>query len=124
MDSGLRGCGPAIALRNSATSATDRAMGPATDSGDHDAESFATRPGDGRRPTTLQNAAGFRSDPPVSLPSAIGTMPHASATVAPPLLPPHVLPRSYGLRVAPNTALTVCCPEPHAGAFVLPTVVA
>ena len=53
-------------------------------------DSVGTRPGDGRNPTTLQNAAGLRSDPPVSLPSAIGTMPHANATAAPPLLPPHV----------------------------------
>ena len=68
-----------------------RAIGPSTESGDHDADSLGTRPGDGRMPTTLQNAAGLRSDPPVSLPSAIGTMPQASATAAPPLLPPHVL---------------------------------
>jgi hypothetical protein len=53
--------------------------------------SLGTRPGDGRIPTTLQKAAGLRSDPPVSLPSAIGTMPQASDTAAPPLLPPHVL---------------------------------
>ncbi len=39
IDSGLRGSGPAIALRNSATSATVRAIGPDTDSGDHDVDS-------------------------------------------------------------------------------------
>jgi len=90
MASGLRRSGPAIALRKSATSATVRAIGPATESGDQDGDSLGTRPGEGRRPTTLQNAAGLRSEPPVSLPSAIGTIPHASATAAPPLLPPHV----------------------------------
>ena len=52
------------------------------------------RPGDGRNPTTLQNAAGLRSEPPVSLPSAIGNMRAANAAAAPPLLPPHVLERS------------------------------
>jgi hypothetical protein len=36
----------------------------------------------------------LRSDPPVSLPSAIGIMPQASATAAPPLDPPQVLVRS------------------------------
>src|SRR5688572_9245033 len=77
IDSGLFGSGPAIALRNRARSATDRAIGPDTDSGDHELESEGTRPGDGRKPTMLQNAAGLRSDPPVSLPSAIGTIPHA-----------------------------------------------
>ena len=99
-------------------------MGPDTESGDQDPDSLGTRPGDGRKPTTLQNAAGLRSEPPVSLPSAIGTMPHASATAAPPLLPPHVLPRSYGLRVAPNTALKVCEPAPNSGVLVLPSVTA
>src|SRR5262249_17462913 len=105
-------------------SATVRAIGPLTDSGDHDAESETTRPGDGRSPTTLQNAGGLRSEPPVSLPSAIGSIRAATATAAPPLLPPHVFVRSYGFRVAPNTALNVCEPAPNSGVFVLPTVIA
>jgi hypothetical protein len=42
----------------------------------------------------LQNAAGFRSEPPLSLPSAIGTMPQARLTAAPPLDPPQVFVRS------------------------------
>ena len=83
---------------------------------------LGTRPGDGRKPTTLQNAAGLRSEPPVSLPSAIGTIPHASATAAPPLLPPQVFVRSYGLRVAPKTVLNVCEPAPNSGVLVLPQV--
>ena len=49
---------------------------------------IGTRPGDGRRPTTLQNEAGLRNEPPMSLPSASGAMPHASAAAAPPLDPP------------------------------------
>src|SRR5262245_16220577 len=107
IDSGLRGSSPAIALRNKATSATLRAMGPLTESGDHDVESPATRPGDGRSPTTLQKAGGLRSEPPVSLPSAIGSIRAATAVAAPPLLPPQVFVRLYGLRVAPNTVLNV-----------------
>jgi hypothetical protein len=113
-----------MALRNNATSATDRAMGPETTSGDQLLVPFGTRPGEGRSPTTLQNAAGFRNEPPISLPSAIGTMPHASATAAPPLEPPQVLVTSYGLRVAPNTLLNVCDPAPSSGVFVLPQVIA
>src|SRR5688500_3825993 len=81
-DSGLRGSGPAIALRKSATSATERPIGPETDSGPHEPLSLGTRPGDGRSPTTLQKAGGFLSDPPVSLPSASATRPHAAATAA------------------------------------------
>src|SRR5262245_18142177 len=73
IDSRLRASGPAITLRTSATSLTDRAIGPDTASGDHDPPSFGTRPGEGRSPTTLQKAAGLRSEPPVSVPSAIGS---------------------------------------------------
>jgi hypothetical protein len=72
----------------------------------------------------LQNDAGLRSELARSLPSASGTMPHATATAAPPLEPPQVLERSYGFRVAPNTALKVCEPAPNSGVLVLPTVTA
>ena len=72
----------------------------------------------------LLNAAGLRSDPPVSLPSAIGTMPVVSAAAAPPLLPPTVFTRLYGLCVAPNTGLKVFDPAPNSGVFVLPSVIA
>ena len=60
----------------------------------------------------------------MSLPSAIGSMPHARATAPPPLLPPQVFVRSYGFSVAPNTGLNVCEPAPNSGVFVLPTVIA
>ena len=50
-----------------------------------------TRPWDGRNPKTLLNAAGLRSEPIMSLPSATGSMRNASAAAAPPLLPPAVL---------------------------------
>src|SRR5258708_7192287 len=83
--------GPTIVLRSNATSATVRAIGPLVDNGDHDPWSSVTRPGEGRKPTTFVNAGGLRSDPPVSLPSAIGTIPHRTAAAAPPLLPPTVL---------------------------------
>src|SRR5438477_3096725 len=110
MEIGDRESPPAIALNSSATSATVRAIGPSTLSVDHprSAGHIGTRPGDGRRPTTLQKLAGFRSEPPMSEPSAIGTMPHASAAAAPPLLPPQVFVTSDGLRVGPNTGLNVC----------------
>jgi hypothetical protein len=51
---------------------------------------LGTLPGEGLKPTTLQKLAGLRNEPPMSLPSAIGTIPHAKATAAPLLLPPHV----------------------------------
>src|SRR5687768_17410242 len=83
-----------------------------------------TRPGDGLSPTTLQKLAGLRSEPPMSLPSAMGMKPQAKAVAAPPLLPPLLLVRSYGFRVAPNTLLNVCDPAPNSGTFVFPIVIA
>src|SRR5262245_13429057 len=83
-----------------------------------------TRPGDVRKPTTEQKLAGLRSEPPVSLPSAIGSMPDARAAAAPPLLPPHVFDKSHGFFVAPKTGLKVCEPAPNSGVFVLPIVIA
>ncbi len=75
-----------------AASATVRAIGPSTVSGNQatSAGHRGTRPGEGRRPTTLQKLAGLRREPPMSLPSARGTMPQARATAAPPELPPQV----------------------------------
>ena len=91
---GMRGSGPARTENSSAASSTLRAIGPAVERSDHGLPGHSgTRPGEGRKPTTLQNAAGLRSEPPVSLPSAIGAMCAARATAAPPLLPPQVLPR-------------------------------
>jgi hypothetical protein len=60
----------------------------------------------------------------MSLPSASGSMPHASATAAPPLLPPQVFDVSYGFLVAPNTGLNVWDPAPNSGVLVLPTRIA
>ena len=55
-----------------------------------------------------------------SLPSATGSMRVASATAAPPLLPPADLVGSKALRVAPKTSLKVCEPRPNSGVLVLP----
>src|ERR671917_2686851 len=119
---GTRRSGPAIADSTSATSATVRPIGPCTDSCDHPiaAGQVGTRPGVGRSPTTLQNAAGLRSDPPKSLPSATGTNPAASAAAAPPLEPPADSPCRYGLCVTPKIGLNVCEPAANSGTFVLP----
>src|SRR5205807_6123678 len=112
---GERASGPEMTLRKNATSATLRAIGPSTLSVDHAMflACFGTRPGALRNPTTLQNDAGFRSDQPMSMPSAIGIMPHVSATAAPPDDPPQVLDKLYGLCVGPKTSLSVCDPAPN-----------
>src|SRR5665213_4122130 len=110
MESGARGSGPAIVLSAKARSATERPRHPEVLSVDHANAvfGFGTRPDEGRKPTTLQNAAGLRSEPPVSVPLTTGANPQANETAAPPEEPPHVFVRSYGLRVAPKTLLNVC----------------
>jgi hypothetical protein len=91
---GTRRSGPASTDRASATSPTVRPIGPCTDSCDQPSAAgwVGTRPGVGRRPTTLQKPAGLRSEPPMSLPSASGTSPAASAAAAPPEEPPALSP--------------------------------
>src|SRR5580658_3898823 len=105
MESGASEWGPAIVLSTRARSAIERPKQPEVLSVDHAKAALGsgTRPIDGRKPATLQNAAGLRREPPVSEPSATGTSPQANATAAPPEEPPHVLVTSYGLRVAPKT---------------------
>jgi hypothetical protein len=108
---GARGSGPARALSIRAASATVRAIG-------HQPVLYGqvgTRPGDGRSPTTLQKLAGFRSEPPMSLPSASGTIPRARATAAPPLLPPHVLRSRDHVEVRYAREQPLSAAEEHAG---------
>ncbi|MNL37367.1 hypothetical protein D3C87_1595100 [compost metagenome] len=93
-DKGERLSCPAITDSSSATSRGVRPIGPSYDSCFRNTSGDGpngTRPADGRMPYTLQNAAGLRSEPPKSLPSATGSMRAASAAAAPPLLPPAVL---------------------------------
>ncbi len=60
-----------------------------------------TSPRLGLRPTILLNSAGTRPEPAVSVPSAAGTMPVATATAEPELDPPGTSFGSSGLRGTP-----------------------
>ena len=60
-----------------------------------------TSPRLGLRPTMLLRSAGTRPDPAVSVPSATGTMPVATATAEPELDPPGTSAGSSELRGAP-----------------------
>ena len=71
-------------------SATDRAMGPRTLSRVGSGRSCGTRPGEGRRPRTPQQADGMRIEPPMSSPEASVQRPAATAAALPPLEPPGV----------------------------------
>src|SRR5690242_21245111 len=65
---------------------------------------------DGRSPQTPQKPAGMRTEPPVSSPSPSGTMRAARAAAVPPLDPPGMRSRSYGLRTNPNVGLDEVTP--------------
>src|SRR3954454_9680439 len=86
--------------------------------------STATMPGDGRKPTTPQKAAGLRKLPPVSEPVHTGSMSHASATAEPPDEPPAFSIGLNGLPVAPQTTLRLLAPAPNSGTLVLHTTMA
>ncbi len=76
----------------------------------------------GFKPTTPQNAAGCRTLPPVSLPSAAGTSPAATAAADPPELPPGTRSGSTGFRVGPNAEFSVLEPMANSSRFVLPAI--
>src|SRR5687768_7751239 len=97
---GSRPSGAASTRSSRATSSTVRPIGPSVLIGIQALPGLTrgTTPTVGRNPTTLPHAAGLRSEPPVSLPSAVATMRQASATAAPPLDPPALHPTLHGLR--------------------------
>src|SRR4051812_49040499 len=70
------------------------------------------------------NAAGCRTDPPVSLPNAIGVMPAATETAEPALDPPLVRFGSHGLRVGPKAEFSEELPMANSSMFVMPTGIA
>src|SRR5437660_5522156 len=78
------------------------------------------RPREGFRPTTPQQEAGMRIEPPPSPPWARAQSPAASAAAAPPLDPPAVREWSTGLRAGGNIGPSVIGRVPNSGAFVLP----
>ena len=72
-------------------------------------------------PTTPHSAAGWRIEPPVSVPSASGANPAATAADEPPDEPPGTRSGSHGLRVTPNAEFSVDEPIANSSMFVLPS---
>ena len=66
----------------------------------------------------------MRTDPPMSEPSARGTQPAATAAPLPPEEPPGVRSRFHGLRVGPQSGLSVMSVCANSGVVVLPTTMA
>ena len=86
--------------------------------------SVGTRPVVGRWPVTPQNAAGIRTDPAVSVPSATSTSPAATAAPLPPLEPPVIRLGSHGFSAGPKCGLLVIAPKANSWVFSFPTIVA
>ena len=78
------------------------------------------RPRPGFRPTSPQQAAGIRMDPPPSLAPAQGTIPAATAAADPPEEPPGVRSVSHGLRADPHARGSVTPFAPNSGVLVFP----
>src|SRR5579862_4721357 len=108
--------------RRAAASRTVRAIGPfvprPSEPDPHGAGD--TRPRAGLIPTSPQQEAGMRIEPPPSLACAIGQRAAAVAAAAPPLDPPAVRDVSQGLRHAPFSSDSVIPIVPNSGVFVLP----
>ena len=71
-------------------------------------------------PTTPQSDAGWRTLPPVSVPSAHTTSPLATAAALPPLEPPGTRRRSHGLYTGPNAEFSFDEPIANSSQLVLP----
>src|SRR5215469_10464689 len=71
-----------------------------------------------------QTAAGWRIEPPVSVPTASGASLAATAAADPPDDPPGTLARSHGLRLGPNAEFSVDEPMANSSMLVLPRMIA
>ena len=72
-------------------------------------------------PTTPHTAAGWRMEPPVSVPMPSGASNAATAAEEPPDEPPGTRLRSHGLRDGPNAEFSVDEPIANSSMFVLPS---
>lgn len=73
-------------------------------------------------PVTPANDAGWRIEPPVSVPVAAGAMRAATAAELPPELPPGTAFVSHGFFTAPNAEFSLDEPIANSSMLVLPSV--
>ena len=76
---------------------------------------WGTRPYGGLKPTTPQNDAGMRIEPPMSEPVARVAMPAARAAPEPPEEPPGLKAGFQGLRVTPHSRDSVIAAQQNSG---------
>src|ERR1043165_1974587 len=112
--------GPSTTSNAASINSTVRAIRPGPDNSEECGES--KRPFEGLNPTSPCIAAGMRTLPPASVPTAKSAMPAATVDAAPPLLPPLVRVRSMAERVTPNRSELVVAFQPNSGIVVRPTI--
>src|SRR5439155_26967575 len=78
----------------------------------------------GLSPSMPQKAAGWRIEPPVSVPSPPAARPAATAAAGPPDEPPGTRVRSHGLRVGLNVECSVEDPIANSSMLPLPSITA
>ena len=76
----------------------------------------------GLTPTVPVTAAGWRIEPPVSVPTATGASKEPTAAAEPPEDPPGIRPVSQGLAVRPKAECSVDPPMANSSRFVLPRI--
>src|ERR671928_964103 len=75
-------------------------------------------------PTTPHRLAGWRMEPPVSVPIAQGAMPAATAAALPPDDPPGTRVRSHGFCTGPKPEFSFEEPMANSSMLVLPSTAA
>ena len=118
------GASPVRMEKTSRASATLRVIAPRESNVVGSGWSCGMRSGDGRRPTTPQQLAGIRIEPPRSSAVATVARPAATAVPLPPLEPPGVWPSRQGFWVGPKSGLTVPTDATSSGVLVLPNTAA
>ena len=112
-------------MNSSAASSTVRAIGPTCASVVvADTGHTGMRPNCPLMAASPVSAPGMRTEPPPSVPSAIGVMPAATDAAAPALEPPGVFARFHGLRVMPVSGLSPTPLQPNSLVVVLPITIA
>src|SRR3954471_14615238 len=122
---GSPGAAPAMTPRAAAVSRTLREITPSADAPNQYSPHPGPdeiRPREGLSPNRPQQAAGIRTEPPPSLPAAIGTTPEATAADAPPLEPPGVCAGFQGLLTRPNALESETPFSASSGRLVLPKI--
>ena len=125
-DHGSRVSPPAISEKRSAASPTERVSGPTVsiEGASGKTPEIGMRPCVTFNPITPHSAAGTRTDPPVSVPSAAAARSAATAAPDPPEDPPGDVSGFHGLRTGPNQWFSLENPKANSCRPVLPTATA